>query len=171
MNFEELVRQRRSVRRFEDRSLPPEMVDTLLEAAQWAPSGGNLQPWHFYVVEEASVREQMVDVAKGQTFVAEAPMIIVVCADPDRSAERYHERGRTLFCLQDTAAAVQNVLLAAVHLGLGACWIGLFDEEECSQVLSLPPHLRPVAMIPVGFPAQQPRVRPRRPIEEIVTRV
>ncbi len=171
MNFEELVRKRRSVRRFEDRPVSSEMVDTLLEVAHWAPSAGNRQPWHFYVVEDASLREQLVDVAKGQAFVAEAPVTIVVCADPERSAERYEERGRTLYCFQDTAAAIQNILLAVEHLGLGACWIGAFDEDKCTKVLSLPSHLRPIAMIPVGYPAQQPRVRPRRPLEEMVTRM
>lgn len=171
MKFEELVRKRRSVRHFEDRPVPPGTVDTLLEMAHWAPSAGNRQPWHFYVVEDDSLREQLVEAAKGQTFVAEAPVTIVVCADPERSAQRYRERGRTLYCLQDTAAAIQNILLTAEYLGLGACWIGAFHEDKCSQVLSLPSHLRPIAMIPVGYPAREPGLPSRRPLEEIVTRM
>ncbi|MFO8059044.1 MAG: nitroreductase family protein [Bacillota bacterium] len=171
MQIDELIRKRRSVRRFEDRPVSAETVETLLEMAQWAPSAGNRQPWHFYVVQDSSLREQLAEAAGGQQFIAEAPVTIVVCADPERSAGRYGERGRSLYCLQDTAAAVQNILLTVEYMGLGACWIGAFDEQKCSQVLSVPSNLRPVAMIPVGHPAGEARTPRRRPLEDIVTRL
>lgn len=156
------------MRRYEDRPLEEGTVETLLEVAHWAPSAGNRQPWFFYVVEDETMKNQLVEVALGQEFIAEAPVIIVVCADPERSAQRYRDRGRHLYCIQDTAAAMQNMLLTAESMGLGTCWIGAFDEEACIRALSLPEHLRPVGMTPVGYPAQSPDARQRRPVDEIV---
>jgi nitroreductase len=99
--------------------------------------------------------------------VAGAPVIIVVCADPERSAARYAQRGRELYCLQDTAAAAEHILLAAVALGLGGCWVGAFDESRAAKVLALPRHLRPVAILPIGKPAGERGIRtPRRPLHD-----
>ena len=97
--------------------------------------------------------------------------MIVVAADPQRSARTYGTRGAELYSIQDTAAAVQNMLLAVVALGLGACWVGAFDEKAAARVLELPAHLRPVAMIPIGYTKERPmprRPRSDRPWEETV---
>ncbi|MFO7941223.1 MAG: nitroreductase family protein [Bacillota bacterium] len=165
----EAIKSRRSIRRFEPEPLPPEVVEELLEAARWAPSAGNRQPWHFYVVGDERKRRELVEAAGGQEFIAEAPIVIVVCADAERSAERYADRGRNLYCIQDTAAAIQNILLAAEDRDLGTCWIGAFDEEACARVVDVPDRHRPVAMIPVGVKAIRPKPTPRRDLDEIVT--
>jgi len=168
----EAIFNRRSVRRFMSRPIPEEAIGVLLEAACRAPSAGNLQPWFFYVVEDKSKREQLARAALGQGFIASAPLCIVVCAIPKQSARVYGERGAHLYCLQDTAAAVQNILLAAVDLGLGACWVGAFDENEVSRVLKMPPEHRPVAIIPVGYPvAETSAPTPRRSVNEVCARV
>ena len=165
----EVIRRRRSVRRYRPDPVDRETVDRLLDAARWAPSAGNLQPWFFYVVTEARLKRELAAAALRQSFVAEAPVCIVVCAEPERSARIYGTRGRTLYCLQDTAAAVQNILLAAQALGLGACWVGAFDEERVCACLDLPETLRPVAIIPLGYPARETEPRPgRRELKEIV---
>jgi nitroreductase len=110
--------------------------------------------------------------AWGQLFVSQAPVVLVVCAEPDRSAIRYRERGAELYCLQDTAAAAENILLAATALGLGGCWVGAFDEEEASLALNLPENLRPVAIIPVGYPSQEAEgSTSRRPLHEVLETV
>jgi nitroreductase len=101
-------------------------------------------------------------------FLTQAPVVIVVCAVPARSGRRYRERGEKLYCLQDTAAAVQNILLAAAGSGIGTCWVGAFDEEGVRRVLGLGHDLRPVAMIPLGYPDEVPSVPGRRSLEEIV---
>ncbi|RLF23588.1 MAG: nitroreductase family protein, partial [Thermoprotei archaeon] len=106
--------------------------------------------------------------ALGQMWIAEAPVVVVVCANIPRTAWRYGERGRSLYCLQDTAAAIQNMLLAAHALGYGTCWVGAFDEEEVSRILGLPDHVRPVAIVPIGKPAESPIPPPRRPLDEVV---
>ena len=163
------IRERRSVRRFEPKEVPDATIGRILECARLTPSAGNRQPWLFLVVYQEDKRNQLAAAAGAQDFVAEAPVAIVVCADIPRSAERYGQRGATLYCIQDTAAAVQNILLAATAFGLGSCWVGAFDEEAVARMFDLDiSRHRPVAIIPIGYAAENPSPRPRRPIEEIV---
>ena len=140
------VLERHSARDFTGEPVAPEDVDVLMEALRSAPSAGNMQPWFFYVVAKPDVRTGLAAAAYGQRFVAEAPLVFVVCAEPERSAARYRDRGRELYCYQDTAAAVENLLVVANMLGYGACWVGAFDEEAVRDVLDIPKNLRPVAL-------------------------
>jgi len=170
MEFFDVIEARRSVRRFDPAvDIRRETVERLLSAAILAPNAGNRQPWHFYVVRDPKLREGLVAAAGGQGFILQAPVAIVVCADAEQSAGRYGKRGRELYCLQDTAAAVENILLAAVALGLGGCWVGAFDESEAARVLDLPGNHRPVAILPIGKPAEAPGRRPRRSLGEVAT--
>jgi len=171
VDFWDVIRRRRSVRAYEPgRPVPREVIHRLLEAAIHAPSAGNRQPWHFIVVYDGVVKEKLVSAAYGQGFVAQAPVVVVVCADAGRSAARYGGRGRDLYCLQDTAAATENLLLAAVAERLGACWVGAFDEGAAASALGLAPHLRPVALVPLGYPAEQAVHRTsRRDLQDVVS--
>lgn len=162
------MKGRRSVRAFKEDQVPQATVTRLIEGACHAPSAGNLQPWQFYVVTGRDKKEGLAAAAGGQAFVAGAPVVIVVCAQPEVSGARYGTRGRELYCLQDTAAAVQNILVGADALGLGTCWVGAFSEGEVSKVLQLPEDTRPVAIIPVGYPAGESRQPSRRPVEDVV---
>ncbi len=168
MEFNELVKKRRSVRSYKQREVSDMMISGLLEAARWAPSAGNLQPWHFVVVKNKEVKEKLAQKAYGRDWLATAPVIIIVCAIPDISAEQYSKRGRNLYCIQDTAAAIQNILLSAKEQGLGSCWVGAFDEDMCSQILGLSERKRPVAMISVGYPAKEQSPPERKALENIV---
>ncbi|MDR1692979.1 MAG: nitroreductase family protein [Oscillospiraceae bacterium] len=170
-DFLELAVARRSIRGFTGKDVPQEDLLKLLKAARSAPSGGNCQPWRFYVIRDKTVQAEIARASGGNApFLLTAPVLIVVCADTARSESRYGKRGETLYCIQDTAAAIQNILLCAKDLGLGTCWCGAFDEDAVSKVLDLPKSLRPVAVIPVGVPANEPPVSAdRRPLEEIVT--
>ena len=170
MKIPEIIRYRRSVRSFQKKDLPNGTTELLVESACWAPSAGNLQPWAFVAVTDDDVKMKLVEAAGEQSFIAEAPLVLVVCADPKRTAPRYGERGSSLYCLQDTAAAVQNILLTAVENGLGGCWIGAFDEDRAAKAVKLPSGIRPVAIIPIGYPAQSPTPRPRSPLSEVVHR-
>jgi len=171
LDFWEVINRRRSIRAYEsDRPVSQAVIRQLLEAAIRAPSAGNRQPWHFIVVPDEGTKVALASAAYGQRFVAQAPMVIVVCADPERSAARYGARGRDLYSLQDTAAAIENLLLAAVALGLGACWVGAFDERAAASALGLEPHLRPVALIPIGYPAERvAHPTPRRDLQDTVS--
>ena len=171
MDFWQVIEDRHSVRDFEpDTDVSQEEVERLLAAAIRAPSAGNRQAWHFYVVRDAELRWELAAAAGDQEFVGRAPVVIVVCADPEQSAGRYRERGRDLYCLQDTAAGTEHILLAAVALGLGGCWVGDFDEQRAAQILDLPRRHRPVAMLPIGKPAGTPARRTtREPLRSVVS--
>jgi len=163
MDFWQVIENRYSVRRFDPGvDVPAETVERLLSAAMRAPSAGNRQPWHFYVVRDLAVRRGLAEAAHGQDFIVQAPVAIVVCADAERSAARYGQRGEQLYCLQDTAAAAEHVLLAACALGLGGCWVGAFDEMQAAKALGCPEHHRPVAILPIGKPASTPSRRSER---------
>ncbi len=169
MDFWEVIERRYSLRDFDpSRDVAPEDVEKILRAAIRAPSAGNLQSWFFVVVREEEKKEALARAALEQRFITQAPVVVVVCADPDRSATRYGGRGVNLYCLQDTAAATENLLLAAVALGLGGCWVGAFHEEEAARALNLPSHLRPVAIVPLGYPTRPRTGRaPRRDLKEV----
>lgn len=171
MDFWEAIEKRHSVRSFNaNQDVAPGVVKRILGAAILAPSAGNCQPWHFVVVRDATVKRRLAEAAWGQRFLAEAPVVIVVCAEPGRSAARYGLRGSQLYCLQDTAAATEHILLTATALGLGSCWVGAFDEKAAAQALQLPDRLRPVAMVPIGYPLKpSDRQTTRRGLDEIVT--
>jgi nitroreductase len=170
MDFWQVIEERHSVRDFDAvHDVQPEMVQRILEAAIRAPSAGNCQPWHFVVVRGEQTRGLLAEAAYEQWFIAEAPVVIVVCADPARSAWRYGSRGVQLYCLQDSAAATEHILLAATALGLGACWVGAFDERAASKALGLPASLRPVAIVPIGYPTAHPHQTSRRSLNEVVT--
>ena len=121
------------------------------------------------VVEDNDIKNLLVEAALGQKFIADAPYIFVICANIERTASRYAERGSSLYCLQDTAASIQNILLLAVAQGLSTCWIGAFDEEKVKDICSIPDGLRPIALIPIAYPAslEEKKAPPRRELKEI----
>jgi nitroreductase len=164
----EAIKKRRSVRAYTSEKVSDEDVERLIEAARWAPSAGNIQPWEFIIVTNAETKRRLSDAALHQTFIEKAPVVIVVCADVVRSSWGYGSRGTNLYCLQDTAAATENVLLAAQALGLATCWVGAFHEDEVAKAVNTPRNVRPVAIVPVGRPAEKPSARPKRSMREIV---
>ncbi len=161
MDVYEAIYNRRSVRRYSERDVSPQIIEGLLKVACQAPTAGNLQPWRFWVVRNSVIKDGLVRVAYGQSFIGKAPVVIVVGADISISALGYGERGSHLYALQDTAAAIENLLLAAQAEGLGACWVGAFNEHAARQTLELPPNIRPIAIIPIGYP-EETRPKPKR---------
>ena len=169
MDLFEAIEKRRSVRQFDkDKPVGDEIVKKILEAGVLAPSAGNGQCWRFYVVRDPKIKHRLALEAGHQLFIEHAPVAIVVCADLHLAEERYGERGRKTYALQDTSAAIENMLLAATALDLASCWIGAFDESIASEILGLPKHIRPVAMLSIGVPAEATHRMPkRRKIEEV----
>jgi len=164
----EAIKKRRSVRAYTSEKVSEEDVEKLIEASRLAPSAGNIQPWEFILVTDAETKRRLSNAALHQTFIEEAPVVIVVCADVARSSWGYGSRGANLYCLQDTAAATENILLAAQALGLATCWVGAFHEDEVAKVVNTPRNVRPVAIVPVGRPAEKPSAPPKRSMREIV---
>jgi nitroreductase len=176
MEFFDVLEHRRSVRRFEERPVLEEHLRRVLDAARYAPSAGNMQPWELVVVRERGVIRRIVDTTfmgfdpdstPKQEWLAAAPVIVVVCAEVKRSASRYGAMGDRVAVL-DTAAAIQNMLLAAVAVGLGSCWVSGFDPEALVGIVRLPESVKPLALLPLGFPASIPSPPPRFALEEFV---
>ena len=173
MDIFEAIGQRRSIRSYTHEEVTEEEIKTLLEAAIRVPSACNRQTWRFVIVRKPETTEVLYRAAsystQHQTFVKKAPVIIVVCADL-RPYKRtpYRERGENLFALQETASAIQNLLLAACALNLGACWVGLIDEEIIKQTLNIPKSIRPVAIIPIGHTKSETKPTSRKPLEDVV---
>ena len=168
MDLFEAIRLRSSIRSFADVPVSDDAVRILIDAARRAPSAGNIQPWEFVVVGDPRIKNRLAEAALDQSFIEEAPVVIAVCADVEKSRSGYGTRGADLYCLQDTAAATQNMLLAAVALELGACWVGAFDEREVKSILRVPGGMRPIAIVPVGYPAEKPGPSDKKSLETIV---
>lgn len=164
----EAIRNRRSIRRFKDQPIPDEMVDTLAEALIWAPSAGNLQARKFYFIEDKTVQREIVNAALGQSFIEKAPLVVVGCTD-SRIVNRYGSRGTDLYTIQDVAASIMCMMLAAHDMGLGSCWVGAFHEDHVAEILGVPDYLTPVVIVPVGVPVKKPSAPKRVDIEEAVS--
>lgn len=183
MSILEIIRQRRSVRKFTDQGIPEEAVDVLIEALRWAPSAGNLQSRKFFFVRNKNTKKKLAEavgnpdlaakmkkLAKrilNRDFVSQASLVVVACLDRN-IARQYGERGVHLYSIQDVAASVMNMLLVAHELGLGSTWVGGFDESRVVDIMQLPPNLRPVALIPIGYPADTPIPPARKSKGELV---
>jgi nitroreductase len=163
LDLETVILGRRSIRGFKSTDVPDETVTKLLELANAAPSAGNVQGRDFVVVRKPEVRSALAHAALGQDFVAEAPVVVVVCGNMVRSGRHYGSRGMDLYHIQDADAAVQNLLLAVHNEGLGACWVGAFSEKAVCDILDLPDGIRPLAIIPIGVPkTKADRIQPNR---------
>jgi nitroreductase len=160
-----LLKGRRSIRRYRSDPVPDEMVEQLLEAGRWAPSASNRQPWEFIVVRDETIRRQVAQQAAFYfirwAHAAEAPLLIVLCGDARNPAYRR-------FLHEDVGLAGGQIMLQAKALGLGTCWIGALDRKAIAGILKLPDHLEIVALLTVGFPAEDPPPPPRKPLAEIV---
>lgn len=168
MKVIEAIKKRRSIRRFDHRKkITDKQIEKLLEAARWAPSAGNLQSRFLIAVRDRKLKRKLALAAFGQIWVAQAPLVFVFCADLKRSASRYRSRGRTLYAVQDATLAAQNLWLAATEMGLGGVWVGAFNEKLAVRVLKLKKHLRPIALLPIGYPVKVPAPSPRRSLNEI----
>lgn len=164
----ENIKARRSIRNFQEKAVPQELVDKLAESLLWAPSAGNLQARKFYFVSQKEKLAQVLSSASNQKL--NSPMVIVGCTDPTRN-RKYGERGEKLYTLVDVALSIQNIMLLAHDLGLGTCWVGQFDEAKIIQTLNLPSNEWPVVLLPIGYPVDIPPAPPRLPKEEVVVEI
>jgi nitroreductase len=151
MDLWTVMKMRRSVRKFAPVAPPDSTVEKLLDASKLAPSAGGLEARRIFVVKPPTKRKELAEACFDQSFVGEAPFALVFCADLERISAEYGDRGRDLYCIQDVSAAVENVLLRAVDLGLSGCWVGAFDESKVKELLGLPDNLRPLAVVPIGY--------------------
>lgn len=165
MNVLDVIKTRKSVRKYLDKPIEDEKLMTVFEAGRFAPSASNRQEWRFVIVRDHGTRRRLAEAANGQAFVGEAPVMIVACAETD---------GHIMSCGQlcypiDVAIALDHMTLAAVELGLGTCWIGAFNEKKVKEILDIPEQIRVVALMPIGYPADPSAVQKKRlPLNTIV---
>jgi nitroreductase len=152
------ILDRRSIRRFTGQKIGRSDIKTLLTAAMYAPSAVNRQPWHFVVIDDPSMMEKIMEIHPYARMMQTASHAVVVCGDE----QLQHDDG---YWVVDCGAATQNLLLAAHSLGLGGCWVGLHPREErktaFSRFLGLPSHVKPFALVALGYPEEQ-KTRPER---------
>ncbi|NLY68118.1 MAG: nitroreductase [Tissierellia bacterium] len=158
------IKERRSIRKYKDKPVEEEKLLKVLEAARLSPSAKNLQNWKFIVVGDKGIRKKLVDEAIKQSFVAEAPIILVCCGTETKSRMKCGQYRYTV----DLSIATAYMILEAYELGLGTCWLGSFDEEKVKDILEIPDDVRVVAITPLGYPDEKPVPRPRKAIEDIV---
>ena len=163
----EAIKGRRSIRRFKDIPVGKDIIEELLGAAQMAPSAGNLQARDFVVVTDKMTKQKLVQAGLDQSFIGQVPVVIVAVANIERSSRIYRSRGE-LYAIQDAAAGVMNLLLAAYSRGLGTCWVGAFDEYAVCELLGIPHQATPIAIIPVGYPDEKPSAPPRMGPDKVI---
>jgi nitroreductase len=156
----DVVLSRRSIRNYDKKEIPKEVLDQILEAGRLAPSAANKQPWHFIVVTDEAIKHELSKGLFGR-FIKNAPLTIVGCAHKDRIAGRWS--------VISTAIALQNMVIAAWSLGVGSCWIGAFDENKVRELLSIPDRYHVVAVIPFGYPAKSPGPKGKKSIDKITS--
>ncbi len=168
MDTEECILTRRSVRKFKKISVDWEKIGKILEAGRAAPSSGNVQNWYFIVVDDENKRKAIADACFQQYWLANAPIHIVVCSKPADAERYYGMRGERLYSIQNCAAAAENMLLMAHDQGLGACWIGAFDEDKIKETLGIIKEVRPQMVIPIGYADEEPLVPSKYKLDKIV---
>ena len=194
-----IMNKRRSIRKYLPTSVPDENVMELIKAAQVAPSGCNAQPWRFKIVIEQDIKEKLKLAANNQAFIAQAPIVLVCCADIQGYIDGTVSGAQDLFEISaiekevaevlknlalnltiddvgyinprvecNVAIAVEHMVLRAVELGLGTCWIRLFDEAAVKRIFGWHETLHVVALLTVGYPAEDPAPRKRLPVEKLI---
>lgn len=168
MELTDVIRRRGMVRRFQARPVEDEKLVRIIDTAQRGPSAGFTQPVELIVVRSPATRQALIEAAWGQSWAGAAPVTVVVCSDTRRSGKRYGERGVMRYSIIDAAFAAMLILLAVVDEGLGACFVGAFDDHALRRILEIPPHVLPLGIIPIGYAAERPPRYRRRPSQEVV---
>lgn len=195
----EAMEKRRSIRKFKPAPIADDILKSLLESARLAPSGCNAQPWRFKIIEDGATKMKLARAAHDQSFIADAPVVLVCCADirgylegtvssiqdlertgviEEQVAETILKRTEAMAAMPvsqlapriafNVAIAVEHIVLRALDFGLGSCWIRLFDEQAIRDIFGWDENIHVVNLLPIGYPAEEPRPRNRRPLEDIL---
>ncbi|MGQ9759466.1 MAG: DUF6092 family protein [Candidatus Methanomethylicaceae archaeon] len=165
MDVYEVIKGRRSVRNYKEEPVPDEVVEKLLDAARWAPSGGNIQPWRFVVVKDRDLLDLVRKVSPG--YLGNAPLAIVICSDREWAYRVGGALAEEYLTVADCSMAAVNITLAAHALGLGTCIVKSFSHMAVKELLNIPKGVEPELMVIVGYPAEVPKLPPRNPLSKI----
>jgi nitroreductase len=167
MSILKVIKERRSVRRYKGDPFPEDVLLRVLEAARYSPSGKNLQPWKFILVKDKDLKQKLAKASAGQSFIAQAPLVVVACGFPD---DCYSRMGNYMKSWPvDVAIAIEHLILQAQEEGLGTCWIGAFEEREVKAILNVPDSVKVLALTPIGYPDEVPASRGRKSLDEIIS--
>jgi len=167
MEFFDVVRSRHSVRLFKEKEIEKKKLMEILDAANKAPSAGNLQGYEIVVVKDYKTKANLSKAAFDQEFIAQAPVVLVFFANQKKSSWRYGERGKELYSIQDATIAASYAQLATTAVGLASVWVGGFYEEEVKSLLKAQKETKPIAIIPIGYADEKPEATPRREISDV----
>jgi len=197
MELSDIIASQRSIRKFREEDISSDTVRLLLDAARLAPSGSNIQPWRFIVAQSRTAKEALARYSPYK-FIVKASVIFVCCADLTAITTRDRRIGELLkegafegvdvdmnftpttptpvmdgeavkaYLSMNVAIAVEHIVLKAFDLGLGSCWLGRFDRDKVKEYLALDESIYPVVLLPVGYPAQSPKTRPRLALDILV---
>ena len=151
MEFESVIKTRESIREYSEKPVEDEKINFILECARLAPSWANRQCWHFIVVKDKKIIEDLSKTSIINRWLKNAPVIIVACGDPRQSGSR----NNISYFIVDVSIALENLILAATDKGLGSCWIAGFDAKKIKEILKIPKHIEVVALTPIGYPAEK----------------
>jgi nitroreductase len=167
MDFFECVLNFGKTTKFLPKDVDDKTIGIILHAATHAPSAGEIKEWHFFVVKDREIKERLANAALMQKFISLAPVVIIVVADLEKVALKYAERGETLYAIQDCAHAAMLIVLTAYALGLGSYLVRSFDEEEVRKILEIPQYMRPMVLIPIGYPSESLEKMKSIPFENV----
>jgi nitroreductase len=167
MHVLEAIQKRRSIRKFKKQKIKEEYINLLIYAASLAPCAGNVQEWRFIIVKDEKKKEELAKASFNQLWMKDAPIIIAICADEEEIKNEYGDRGKKVYMYIDCALAAENLILAAQSLGLGSCIVCAFDEMEVSEILKLPKNIKPIMLIPIGYPAEEPEMPFKKDLDTI----
>ncbi len=163
----EVIDERRSIRSFQRRPIGDSQLNAIIESCDKAPSAGGLQSFEIYIVKDSDIKKLLAAAAFDQTFMVEAPLVLVFCANPSRSRFKYGERS-SFYSVQDATIAASYAQLTAQALGFGSVWAGAFDEDKVSRIFPLPKDHRPVAILSIGYPNEVPSGKVTRGAKQLI---
>jgi len=169
--FMELCRRRHSIRKFTAEPIPEDALQQILEAVQRAPSAGNLQAYEIVIVKDPQTKQMLASAAFGQSFVADAHVVLVFLALPQVSAKVYGNRGAMLYSIQDATIACTYAMLAATSLNIATTWVGAFSDNDVKAAVGAGEHHVPVALLPLGYAGEKPSITKRRPLQGMVREI
>jgi len=155
MLFSDVIKNRHSVRKFSSLFIDFKKRDYISDIMSRAPSAGDLKSYAIYDFDEKETKEKIAMACAGQMFIADAPHVLVFCGDLQKNLEKYGDRGRYLYSLQDATIAAAYVQLAAVDVGLDTCWIGAFDVSSIKSIIKAPYYHDPVVVMPIGYKSEE----------------
>lgn len=163
MEIMDAIKNRRSIRIYQNKPVENEKINLILEAGRLAPSAKNRQEWKFVVVQDEKTKEKLSVAANNQAFVAQAPVVIACCGDNDKYIMSCGQPATVV----DVTIAVDHMTLKAFEEGMGTCWIGAFNQDKVKEILNIPKNIQVVILLTLGYPAENPDSRGRKAIREI----